>query len=208
MKIRILLVDEHTLLRVGLRMLLATEPDMEVVGEAADGGVAAGQIAGLLPNIVLTGIETPGLNGLELTRHVRLHHPKTRVLAVSMHSAVRRVLDLLDAGAAGYVHKGARYEEVVRAIREVNRGRTYLCPRLAAAVVRARDASGRLAPREREIVRLLTHGHRSPQIATKLGISEHTVETHRRNILRKLDLHGIAELIRYAIREGLAPPDD
>jgi two-component system NarL family response regulator len=207
MKIRIVLVDEHTLLRVGLRMLLAAQPDLEVVGEAADGPSAIDVVEKLHPQVVLSALDTPGLSGAELTRRIHARNPEVRVIGVSVHASERRALEMLDAGAKGYVHKTANHEEIVRAIREVARGRTYICPRLAAAVARARSRGGKLGRREREIVRLLAAGRRSSEIAAELGISENTVETHRRNILRKLGLHGIAELTRYAIREGLAPAD-
>lgn len=202
----ILLVDDHTLTREGLRSLISVESDMGVLGEAADGRAAVELAMQLLPNVVLMDVSMPSLNGIEATRRIHAKHPSIRVLGLSMHSRQRYIMDLLDAGACGYMHKTANYSQVRKAIRQVARGLGHLEPGIAESVRMARSSrkAGRLGPREREIVRLLAEGHSSKEIAEILHIAWNTVETHRRNIMQKLNLRGVAALTRYAIREGLS----
>jgi two-component system NarL family response regulator len=214
-KIRILLVDDHRVLRDGLRSILSSEKGMEVVGEAEDGRQAVKLTRDLAPDVVIMDIGMRELNGVEATRLVRAENPRVRVLALSTYSDKRYVLGMLEAGASGYVLKAAAYDELRRAVQVVFRGKNYLSPDIASVLIDAHlqtpppSSSGQavLGGREREVVQLLSEGHTSPEIARRLHVSVSTVETHRRNIMRKLDVHSIAELTRYAIREGLTPLD-
>jgi len=214
---RILIVDNHRVLCEGLRWLIEREPDMAVVGEAADGRAAVQAVARLQPDVVLMDVVMPELNGIEATRQIRREHPEVRVVALSMHVDKRYVLGMLEAGASGYLPKDAPFEEVARAIRAVAGGQVYLSPRVANLVVEAyagRHASGggeltpgRLSPREREVLQLLAEGYSAREAGRRLHVSVKTIETHRRNILQKLALDNVADLVRYAIREGLTPLD-
>lgn len=216
--IRVVLVDNHRILCEGLRWLIEREPDMEVVGEAADGRAAVDLVGRILPDVVLMDVVMPELNGIEATRQIRLEHPSVRVLALSMHVDKRYVLGMLEAGASGYLPKDSSFEEVARAVRSVAEGHVYLSPRVASLVVEeyARKpvaaggktvSPGRLTPREREVLQLLAEGYSARETGKRLHVSVKTVETHRRNILQKLELDNVADLVRYAIREGLTPLD-
>ncbi len=213
--IRVLLADDHTVLREGLREVLGAQSDITVVGEASDGRSAVALAERLRPDVNVMDVGMRGLNGIEATRQIRGRYPEIRVLGLSMHSGVRYVRDMLEAGASGYMLKIAASLEVCRAVRAVSEGGIYMCVRVARYVEglpsRAEPAGPRsaaLGAREREVVQLLAEGHSSASIARELHISPYTVESHRRNIMRKLDLHGVAELTRYAIREGLTALDD
>jgi DNA-binding NarL/FixJ family response regulator len=212
MSIKILLVDDHILVREGLRSILQSEFDLMVVGEADNGRMALQLINKLQPDIVVMDIAMPGLNGIEATRQIAAHSPTTRIIALSTYSDKRYVLAMLEAGAYGYVVKESASDELLRAIRAVNRGQKYLSASIAGMVVDSyvkRDfqaegsASDGLGAREREVLQLIAEGKSSPQIATMLHISPSTVEAHRRNIMKKLDLHNIADLTKFAVREGL-----
>jgi len=212
MSIRILLVDDHRMLREGLRSILESEADIEVVGEAEDGRTAVGMARKLVPDVVIMDIGMSGLNGVDATRQIKAESPRVAVIALSMYSDKRYVLSMLEAGASGYVTKAAAFDEMRRAVRAVCEGNHYLSLAIAGLVIDAhREAASKghasetttLGPREREIVQLLAEGHSSREIARRLHLSANTVETHRRNIMGKLDVHSIAELTRYAIREGL-----
>jgi two-component system NarL family response regulator len=212
MSIGILLVDDHVLVREGIRSILQSEHDIVVVGEAGDGRAALQLVEELHPDIVVMDIAMPGLNGIEATRQITQRYPMTRLIALSTYSDKRYVLAMLEAGAFGYVVKESASDELLRAIRAVNRGQKYLSACIAGMVVDSyvkRDfliegsASNRLGSREREVLQLIAEGKSSPQIAAVLHISSSTVEAHRRNIMRKLDLHTIADLTKFAIREGL-----
>jgi two-component system NarL family response regulator len=216
MSVQILLADDHQMLRDGLRSILASEPDIEVVGEAENGHAAVAMARTLRPNVVVMDIGMCGLNGVEATRQIKAENPKVHVIALSTYSDRRYVLSMLEAGASGYVLKASAYDELLRAVRAVAEGKNYLSPDITGVVVdahlHAQSESGAsaytsLGPREREIVQLLAEGHTSPEIARRLHISTSTVETHRRNIMRKLDVHSIAELTKYAVREGLTSLD-
>jgi two-component system NarL family response regulator len=211
-KIRIVLADDHRMLREALRAVLEKEPDIEVVGEAADGHATLQLARKLAPDVVVLDVAMPELSGIDAMSQLASHHPKIRVVALSAYSDRRYVLEMLRAGAAGYVVKAAAGTELLRAIRAVASGRNYLCPEVAGTVIddvkhRDNPASHGLAAlgrREREILQLIAEGQRSSAIAKRLFISVATVDTHRRNIMRKLDLHTVAQLTKYAIREGLS----
>lgn len=215
---RILIADNHTLFLQGLRGLVEQQSDFEVVGEACDGREAVQRTRVLRPDVVLMDVVMPGLNGFDATRMIREETPGTRVLALSMHVDKRYVLGMLDAGAAGYVPKDASFDEVARAIRAVAAGHGYLAPSIAGLVVegyaRRTSTSGptpttsALSQREREVLQLLAEGSTARQVARRLHISVKTVETHRRNLLGKLQLDTVADLVRYAIREGITSLDE
>lgn len=212
MSIRVLLVDDHTLMRDGLRRLLSESPDVEVVGECADGSAAVELARKLQPTLVVMDVGMPELNGVEATRRIRGACADVKVLGLSTHADKRYVQHMLEAGANGYVLKISAYEELLRAVRAVSAGRVYISPEIAAGVVdrsvhgaTSTDASAfsELGSREREVLQLVAEGKTSAETARQMNISVKTVETHRRNIVQKLGLHGTAELTKYAIREGL-----
>jgi len=212
-QLRILLVDDHALVREGLRAVLARQATMQVVGEAADGREALKVIERISPDIIVMDISMPGLNGIEVTRQILKMHPNIKVLALSMHDDQEYVYDILQAGASGYVLKNRASSELVNAIEAVSRGECYLCPTVAAKVVeqyvrRGDDGSvvGRppeLTGREREVLQLVVEGHSTQATAGRLGISPKTVEVHRANIASKLAIHDLPGLVKYAIRKGL-----
>lgn len=210
MAIRVLLVDDHRLLRDALRQALQREPDIEVLAEAGTGreGVALAQA--LRPDLVLLDIGLPDLSGIEVAARLRRLPQAPRMVAVSAQADKRFVAEMLRQGAQGYVTKSAAGEDLVRAIRAVAAGGSYLCPEVAGALVDEVRALGGAAPRlgrrEHEVLRLVAAGLRTTEIAERLFISPATVEAHRRNLMRKLDLHSVAELTRYAVREGLVQP--
>lgn len=212
MTIRILLVDDHRLVLEGLRSLLEQESDIEVVGLAEDGRSATSMIKQLEPDVVVIDIAMPNLNGLEATVQIVRDHPKTKVLAMSMHTDSKHVRSMLDAGAHGYVTKETAPSELLRAILAVQRGRKYLSSDITDRVIDAyvnrevedTTAMNILGGREREVLQLIAEGMTSGEIAKRLHISTNTVDTHRRNMMKKLDLHTVAELTKYAVREGLS----
>jgi DNA-binding NarL/FixJ family response regulator len=212
MSVRILLVDDHRMVREGLRALLASESGFDVVGEAADGRTAIGMMRALAPDVVVMDIEMPDMNGIEATRQIKSEYDRTKVVALSTHFDRRFVTHMLDAGASAYVPKMEAHDELIRAVRAVSQGRTYLSPEIAGFVVErfthekegeGGSAFSRLSAREREVLQLLAEGKSSPATAKLMHISIKTVETHRRNIVKKLGVHGTAELTKYAVREGL-----
>jgi DNA-binding NarL/FixJ family response regulator len=212
MPLKVLLADDHDLIREGLRALLENEPDLVVVGEADNGRDAVRLARDLQPNVIVMDIAMPDLNGIDATTQVVAQAPRTRIIALSMHSDRRFVAAALKAGAAGYLLKNCAFAELADAIRTVAANQTYLSPRIAGVVVDdyvsrlpvAADASGpALTPREREVLQLLAEGKATKQIAAALHASVSTIETHRRHIMNKLGLHSVAELTKYAIREGL-----
>ncbi len=212
MSIRVVIADDHQILVAALRTMLASEGDIAVVGEAGDGAALLDLVADTVPDVVIMDIGMPGMNGIEATQHLSTERPEIRVIVLSGYSDKRFVLEALNAGAAGYVIKASAADELPRAIRAVTQGKTYLCPEVASAVVdlarskqrpAVRGSPTHLAPRERVVVRLIAEGKTSSEIAAQLHIAPSTVEVHRRNIMRKLGLHNIAEITRYAIREGL-----
>jgi two-component system NarL family response regulator len=213
MPIRVLLVEDHRLVREALRDALGKEPDIEVVGEAGDATSAFDAIRAVKPDVVVLDIGLPDLNGVEAAAKVKERTgTEPKILALSAYADRRFVTEMLRAGASGYVTKSSAGTELTRAIRSVAAGQNYICPDVAGTLVSAmRDSAekgegARLSRREREILRMIAEGIRSPSIAEQLHISLGTVEVHRRNIMRKLGLRTVAELTRYAVREGLILP--
>lgn len=211
MKTTVLLADDHLLFRHGLRAALATLSGVEVVGEAEDGAQAEAMAAELKPALLLMDIHMPGLNGTEATRRILRKNPRIKVLALSMYAQKRYVLDMLAAGAMGFALKSSSFEELSEAIAAVAAGQRWLSPELRHLEPDILGQSARppgpalalLTPREREVVQLVAEGRTSKAIAERLHLSETTVETHRRQIMRKLGLGSVAELTQFAVREGL-----
>jgi DNA-binding NarL/FixJ family response regulator len=211
MSIRIVLADDHKITRQGLRSLLEKESDMEVVAEAEQGRAAVQLVGELSPDIVIMDVSMPDLNGMEAARQIAAARPDVKVIALSMHSDSLFVTEMLRSGASGYLLKDCAFEELARAIRTVSQGKTYLSPSISGVVVddylhrlSKADTPGAnvLSNREREVLQLLAEGKSTKQIALHLHISVKTVETHRRQIMEKLDIHSVAELTKYAIRQG------
>jgi DNA-binding NarL/FixJ family response regulator len=218
--IRILLVDDHKIVRDGLKSLLAKVADMEVVGEAEDGRSAATLCRDLHPDIVVMDIGMRGLNGIDATRQITAEKGGPRVIALSMHSDRQYVSEMLRAGASGYLIKDSAFEDLISAVRAVSLGRTYLAHDITGVVVNdyvkrlsesgrtATDAAPRgLSPREREVLQLTAEGKSTKEVAAALNLSVKTVETHRRQVMEKLGIYNLAGLIKYAVREGLASLD-
>ena len=215
MSTTILLVDDHRIVREGLRTLLGQQPDLEVVGEAADGRDAVAQARLLKPDVIVMDIAMPELNGVEATRLILAELPTARIVALSMYADRRFVAEILRAGALGYVLKDGAFEELALAIRTITEGKTYLSPSIAGLVVEelmqrtsapGSPSLGGLTPRERQVLKLLADGMRPREIAQDLSISVKTVEVHKQNLINKLEIHTASELTRFAIREGLTTP--
>ncbi len=210
MTIRAILVDDHPVVRNGFRALLEQEPDIRVIGEAENGRDALAVVRELRPDVVIMDVAMPGLNGIEAARQILREFSKTRILGLSMHPSRKVVAGMLRAGASGYVLKTCALEELVQAVRAVSSGKTYLSPEVAGGVVddycrqlEAESPLPTISPREREVLQLVAEGKQSKEIAKTLNISVKTVESHRNNIMAKLDIHSVAELTKYAIQEGL-----
>lgn len=212
--IRVLLADDHTLVRAGIRALLEQLDDVEVVVEAADGREALEAVKQHRPDVALLDIAMPEMNGIEVARRIQQKHPDVRVLLLSVHSNEEYVSEALASGAAGYVLKDASVTELDLAVRAVARGESFLSPSIAKQVVSGQVQPGgnvssslaRLTDRQREILQLIAEGNSTKQIAQKLGVSVKTVETHRAQLMSRLDIHDIAGLVRYAMRVGLIFP--
>jgi two-component system, NarL family, response regulator NreC len=210
-KIRVLLADDHAILREGLRALLGYYDDVEVVGEAQDGAEAVAKVGELQPDVVLMDIAMPGMNGIEATRLIHQQHPQSRVLILTQHEDWQYVQPILRAGASGYMLKRAVGADLISALRAVADGKTFLYPAVASVVVegihqQAEEGSpppNSLTPRELEILKQIALGRTGPEIAETLSLSAKTVEWHRTNLMSKLDLHSVADLVRYALRHGL-----
>ena len=210
--ITILLADDHSIVRQGLRALLEVEPDFCIVGEAADGLEVTQLIEYLRPDVLVLDLMMPGLDGLEVTRRVNQRSPQTRVIILSMYGNEAYVVEVLRNGAAGYVLKKSTADELVRAVRAVVAGQRYLSPPLSEQTIETymqkadestQDLYDLLTAREREVLYLVAEGHTNAEIAARLFISSRTVEMHRANLMRKLDLRSQADLIRYALRRGI-----
>ena len=213
---RILLVDDHQMMRDGLRALLANHEGLEVVGEASDGRGAIEAAAAHQPDVVVMDLGMPDMNGIEATKRILKEQPDCRVIALSTHSDKRYVLNMIAAGASAYVLKEAAAAELLRAVNAVQGGEHYLSPQITGVVlepVLGRTPKKRngtyelLGAREREVLQLLAEGLTSKEIAARLELSTKTIETHRRNISQKLGLRSIAELTKYAVREGMTSLD-
>jgi DNA-binding NarL/FixJ family response regulator len=214
MSIRVILADDHRILREGLRSLLEKELRMEVVGQADNGRDAVELAKNLRPDIVVMDVHMPGLNGIEATRVIVRDCPGVRVVALSMHSDRGMVLETLRAGASGYLLKDCATDELERAIRTALSDRTYVSPDIAGVVVDELRAEGgaahatplaSLTDRERQVLQLLAVGKTAKEIAATLGVSIQTIETHKQHLMTKLSLHGIAELTKFAVRHGITP---
>jgi two-component system response regulator NreC len=209
--IRVLLADDHGILRAGLRALLANEPDIEVVGEAADGEEAVARAAALRPDVVVLDIAMPRLDGLEATRRIHDRDPGCKVLILTVHAEERYLLPVLRAGGAGYVQKSGADTDLLDAIRTVARGDAFLYPgatRLLLSDYLTREGEGRdrgraLSERERQVLALTAEGYSAPEIGERLFLSPKTVETYRERAMQKLGLHRRADLVQYALRSGL-----
>lgn len=212
MKVRILLADDHKIMRDGLRSLIERLPDMEVVGEADNGRTMVRMVREMTADLVIMDVGMPDMNGIEATREIRSCAPGLRVIALSMHSDKRYVAEMFRAGASGYLLKDCAFEELARAVQVVMEGQAYISPPVAELMIKdfvsltPRDdmsAYTVLSPREREVLQLFAEGGSVKQIAAHLHISVKTVEKHRQQVMSKLELRSMADLIKYAIREGL-----
>lgn len=212
-RIRVLLADDHAILRAGLRLLLEREPDFVVVAEAGDGRAAVESLAREPADVAVMDVAMPGLNGIEATAQIARQYPKTAVIMLSMHSDEAYVLRCLRAGARGYILKESAEHELIAAMRAVVAGKSYFSPKVKRLLredhVARLERSGSadrfelLTSREREILQLIAEGNSNKEVAARLFLSVYTVETHRKNILEKLHLHGPADLILYAVRKGM-----
>jgi DNA-binding NarL/FixJ family response regulator len=213
LKIKVLIVDDHTLVRDGIRALLALIADIKVVGEAANGREALEKVKKLDPDVVLMDLAMPIMSGLEATRRIRKRFPKTKVLALTQYEDREYIVPTIEAGARGFVSKTAAFSELASAIQAVYRGGSFLSPLAAAAVVEEcqqkvaiegeKDSYQHLTDREREMLKLVAEGYTAKEIADMLVISLRTVETHKTNLMKKLNIRNKADLIRFAIRRGI-----
>ena len=210
--IRIILADDHQIVRQGLRSLLEEVPDMEIIAEADNGRTVLKLSQELLPDVIIMDLSMPELNGIEATRQILSGAPEVKVIALSMHSDSLFVLNMIKSGASGYLLKDCALEELVKAIRAVVDYKTYLSPGVSDIVIRDfvagwqttnASAFSILSPREREVLQLMAEGRSTNQIADGLCISVKTVESHRKQVMTKLGIHSVAELTKYAIRQGL-----
>lgn len=206
--IRILLADDHSLVRHGFRMILSAQPDMEIAGEAGNGKEAVELAQKLKPDVVVMDVAMPELNGIEATRRLIEVSPRTRVLALSMHKDAVYVREILRAGARGYLLKDSADADLIAAVRAVAKGEGYLSPGVSDAVLsdyrrHVTDPLDMLTSREREVLQLIAEGKTNKEIATSLNLSVYTVEAHRGRLMEKLNLHSTGELVRFAVRSGL-----
>lgn len=216
-KVKVLVVDDHEIVRQGIKMVLETDPDLEVVGEASSGEEAIEKVRELSPSVVVMDIGMPGLSGFEATRRIRQSHPDVQVLALTVHDSEAYVFQMLQAGATGYVVKRAPAAEVITAVKRAYRGESVLHPSVAKLLIkdylsrveRGEEASyDTLSDREREILKLIAEGQTNKEIAELLFLSVKTVQAHRANLMRKLGMHDRTELVKYAIRKGIIGLDE
>jgi len=215
-KIRLLLVDDHDVVRTGLRMLLEGQPDIDIVGEADTGQKALAMARELQPDVIVMDITLPDISGIEVTRRLNSAHPDISVVALTIHDDEQYFFEMLQAGASGYVPKRAAPEDLITAIRTAYADEVYIFPSLAKLLVadfvgqKSVDTESQpaeiLTPREQEVLELLAEDHTNEEIAAILVISKHTVARHRENLMRKLNLHNRSELVKYAIRKGIISP--
>lgn len=213
-QLRVLLADDHALVRAGMRALLCELPGMEVVAETGDGLEALSLIGEVRPDVALIDISMPGLNGLELSARARKEYPGTRTVILSMHADDEFVRRALVSGASGYLLKNADRAELEMALRAVSRGETFLSAAVSRRIAEAYARGGAspsgalevLTPRQREVLQLVAEGLSSKEIAYRLDVSVKTVETHRTDLMQRLGIHGVAGLVRYAIRAGIVQP--
>jgi len=206
--IRILLADDHVLVRQGFKLILSGQPDMQIAGEAANGREAVEQAEKLQPDIVVMDVTMPELNGIEATRRITTAAPRARVLALSMHKDAVYVREILRAGARGYLLKDSADADLIAAVRSVAKGEAYLSPAISDAVLtdyrrHVTDPLDLLTTREREVLQMIAEGKTNKEIATTLTLSVYTVEAHRGRVMEKLNLHSTGELVRFALRSGL-----
>lgn len=216
-KIRVLIAEDHAIVREGLRALLEAQSDIEVIGEATTGEEAVAKTAVSQPDIVLMDITMPGMNGLEATRRIRQHDPEVKILALTMHQGDEYFFEILEAGASGYFVKGGSSAELISALRALWRGDVYIYPTMARKLLsdylqRAKTGQDKetydvLTSREREILKLVAEGYGNQEIAERLVLSPSTVQTHRSNLMAKLGLHNRVELVKYALRHGFITLD-
>lgn len=212
-KIRILLADDHKLMRSGLRLLIEQQPDLSVVGEAADGREAVALAKSLRPDVAVMDISMPNLNGIEAAHQITQSHAELAVIVLSMHPDESYVLRALKAGAKGYLLKDSAESDLITAVRAVARGKSFFSPAVSKVLLDdyirklkrsgAEDAYDLLTPREREVLQLVAEGKSNKEVANLLNLSVYTVETHRSNIMQKLNLKGVPELTLYAVRKGI-----
>lgn len=212
-KIQVLIVDDHTLVRAGIRSLLSLVSDIAVVGEASDGKEALGRVRQLQPDVVLMDLAMPGMGGLEATRRIRKESPRTKVLALTQYDDSEYVIPIIEAGASGFVTKMSAFSDLAAAIQAAYKGESYLSPSAATALVEEyqqkpasegdQDPYQQLTDREREVMKLVAEGHTSREIAESLIVSPKTIEWYKSNLMHKLNLHNQADLIKYAIRKRI-----
>ena len=214
--LRVLVADDHEIVRKGLCSIVDEQPDWEIAGEASDGREAVDKAKALRPDVSVVDVSMPGLNGLEATRQILRHDAEAKVLILTMHESDLLIREVLDAGARGYLLKSDASRELVAAVEAIRHNKTYFTARVAQMVLDgyldkkpgstadAGQPASRLTPRQREIVQLLAEGKSSKEVAVALGLSVKTAETHRANIMRRLDCHSVSELVRYAIRNRIS----
>jgi DNA-binding NarL/FixJ family response regulator len=217
-KTRVLVVDDHAVVREGIKMVLETDPDLEVVGEAASGEEAVEKVRELKPDVVVMDVGMPGMSGFEATRRIRQTNPDVKVLALTVHDNEAYLFQMLQAGAVGYVLKRAPAADVIQAVKGAARGEAILYPSVAKLLIRdylsrvergeERSSYDLLSEREREILKLIAEGRTNKEIAELLFLSVKTVQAHRANLMRKLGMHDRTELVKYAIRKGIIGLDE
>lgn len=212
-KLRLALADDHTMMRSGLRLLLEREPDFSIVGEAGDGRQAIEIVETQSPDVVIMDVAMPNLNGIEAARRITNAHPRTAIIILSMHSDESYVLRALNAGARGYLLKDSAESDLIAAVRAVSEGKAFFSPAISKLLVEdyvrqlrqrgVEDSYELLTPRERELLQLVAEGKTTKEAATMLSLSPYTVDTHRANLMRKLNVNSLPELILYAVRKGV-----
>ncbi len=213
--IRLILIEDHAMVRAGFRMLLEAQPDMAIIGEAESGPEGLTLLETLQPDVILLDVSMPDLGGAETAELLKAQYPAIRILAVTIHDSQAYLLQMLNAGVDGYLPKRAAADELVNAVRAVHEGKRYIHPSLVGALVNGyltrpeeKSRSQELTPRQREVLRLVADGLTSQKVGEELGLSARTVDRHIENMLRRLNMHSRVELVRYAIREGLIDVED